>query len=244
MASLTKSCDKIMNSQFDKPGAESVMENCISNGQRQSPMFPDLFDKALKTKRFTNRKKDLRLLMRLYRDIFLEEFSQAEVLHYPGLHWDDSHLVPVFDIIRLGFTPKLQELDIGYNSLGLEGCSALARAILSAPELRTLVLDYNKINDDFFEFDNQKLCKAIAKLQVVSLNGNRISNKAVSCLVAAMMVHNNPPNLVEIRLRMTNVDDKDLLTKVIECCPSLRQLDLFGTSLENEIRCPGAVQEN
>lgn len=145
LAGLSKDYDKFMDiCKFDEQGSESVMEDCIAQGQRQKhPLRPGLFETAIQSKWFTNRAQDLPVLIELYRYIFVETFETVTKLNYPGLGWGHEEAVAIADLLGGGCTPNLEELSLAYNDVGLAGCQALAKAITSkkAPKMKTLVLN-------------------------------------------------------------------------------------------------------
>uniref|UniRef100_A0A0D3KW40 Uncharacterized protein n=2 Tax=Emiliania huxleyi TaxID=2903 RepID=A0A0D3KW40_EMIH1 len=131
-ASLTKSGHLSLDLGKMRAGKEyylgSLVDDCRKEGGRRPPLLPSAFAAELETKSFTNGKDDKPLVKRLYEDAFQEQFGKATELDYKDLGWGDAEAAQLAEVLASGAAPRLEELNLSYNTIGDEGCKALAAA--------------------------------------------------------------------------------------------------------------------
>jgi len=157
-SSLTKGCANSLDigrmregKEYDRPYA--LIAECATGGSGRRPplLAPSQFAAELETKSFTNGKQDRPLLIAQYEAVFNEQFGKATWLKYRGLCWGDAEAAQLAEVISSGAAPQLESLYMHYNSIGDEGCKALAAAIGKggcAPRLKLLDLQRNQIGDE------------------------------------------------------------------------------------------------
>ena len=165
-ASLTKTGHLSLDLGKMRDGVEydfrSLTDDCRKGGGRRPPLLPSAFAAELETKSFTNGKDDKPLVKRLYEAAFEEQFGKATVLKYLNLGWGDAEAAQLAEVLASGAAPRLEELYLGGNKIGDEGCKALAAALKegAAPRLEKLILYDNKIGDEGRKrrLDKVRLC--------------------------------------------------------------------------------------
>ncbi|CAK0866676.1 unnamed protein product [Prorocentrum cordatum] len=105
---------------------------------RKAPALPDAFELELQSKGFTNGKDDRPRVAKLYRSAFAQRFESAERLVYTGLDWGDEEFRQVAAVLTSVALPRLQALNLSYNSMGDEGAAALAEALRAPGALPSL----------------------------------------------------------------------------------------------------------
>lgn len=199
-------------------------------GQRGPPLTPERFDHAIQDCCFTNGKEDQRLVMRLYRNSFIQTFHSIQSLDYSGLGWDDTDVTRFCEILRGGCAPQVKSLSLKSNRIGVHGCRSVVAALEAVPSVTKLELGGNpRIGDQG--------CTSLAKvshgLVHLDLDGTGLTNAGLTIMLQQL----NKEKLQVLCLRFNDIDEsgyKDLELFVRDC-QSLSCCDVYGNpiSLEN-----------
>ncbi|XP_075998191.1 protein NLRC5 isoform X2 [Genypterus blacodes] len=127
--------------------------------------------------------------------------------------------------------PSLTELDLTYNSLGVEGAEFLCSVLPSLPNLTTLGVCSKERNEDVVLQMSEALLQS-ASLQCVNLSGHMISERAAQLLARTL------PRLRSVNLShcMWSLTGRLLLMKALEQCVTLEGLCLSPVYLDADSR--------
>ena len=133
---------------------------------------------------------------------------------------------------------NLEELDLSWNRISLEGATALAHALKYCPELQTLDLQRNSIHSDGAVrlAEGLKYCLA---LKILILDNNMVSSSGAITLANSLK---SCSFIKVLRLSDNDIDKYGVksLADILKYCTSLDMLDLSGNQTDHPT--PGNVE--
>lgn len=128
----------------------STLDACARNARRP-PMLPEEFEAAVCTRRFTNGRVDLPLVVALYVQYFESSLNELEVLRVQNCGWQEADVRQLCLVAkRAGGLCRLHKVFLTQNRVGDGGLAVLAAAFDVdgiMPELEHLDLQLNGIDD-------------------------------------------------------------------------------------------------
>ncbi|CAK0866673.1 unnamed protein product [Prorocentrum cordatum] len=226
---------------------------------RKAPALPDAFELELQSKGFTNGKDDRPRVAKLYRSAFAQRFESAERLVYTGLDWGDEEFRQVAAVLTSVALPRLQALNLSYNSMGDEGAAALAEALRAPgalPSLQTLNLSFNSMGAEGAAALAEALRApgALPSLQTLNLARIDVGDEGAAALAEALRAPGALPSLQELVLARNRVGNEGAAAlaealRAPDALPSLQTLYLSvndvgaegAAALAEALRGPGAL---
>ena len=159
--------------------------------KRDVIVHPDELVSVLESKRFTSRRTDLPMVMRLYRETSLSVLGGVQELRFVHLGWSDEDVFKLVKVLHM--CRSLRILVLGMNQIGASGASVLLTSLLAgaAPILEELHLDANKIGDEgAFAIasvigSTPRTCIGLHHLRELILDGNSIGPEGMQAVVQA-----------------------------------------------------------
>ena len=148
--------------------------------QRPPPVVPSVFEKDVHKQTFTNN-SDVKAVIALQRRVSLTVLSAAKWLQFDTMGWGVDQVDGIIAAVHLA--PRLETLNLEYNTLRDEGAIALAEHLKKGLPIQKLSLSNNKIGDAGLAaiFD---ACagRALPNLRQLSCMNNEVGERARASL--------------------------------------------------------------
>ena len=121
----------------------SAVKMCTADRSRSAPLVPADFEDAVAVMHFTNGKDDRPLCTRLYKEVFVAQFSKVHTLIWVDLGWKDADMMKVGKLFATGVLTELVYLNISMNVFGDSGAAALMKPIQEGclPKLKAVWIE-------------------------------------------------------------------------------------------------------
>ncbi|KAK1732245.1 leucine-rich repeat protein [Skeletonema marinoi] len=166
--------------------------------------------------------------------LMLGQQSTLKYLNFEETNLMDEMLVEI--VAALSSQPQLEELDLGYNNIGRDGCVALGNVLqgLKNPNLTNLHLENNAIDDEGLHalVSGLKNCHNLTSFH---LHGNQLITEAGLRSLSALF-QSDSCRLEHLDLDELNIDDDgvSILAAGLVSLSTLKRLHISDNSIGDE----------
>ena len=219
------------------------------SGSSAIPLLPVVFNEKVEKLSFSNTKDDRPLLKKLYKKSIEEVFQESTNFLYSNKNWSTMQAQNLLDLIKFGYTPKIEYLDLSGNQLD-SSFGILLNNALKNRQLEFLNLNGNwKIGDNGMEM----IIPLILDIETVCLQGVVMSDKTITSLANALQSRilsdnttttttgevtkiSNPTKLSKLYIGENRIHRHSAkgIIYLMEQCESLREIQCQGCPISNE----------